>query len=830
MEEGAPKPLTIEAARKRLGLAKEDHLADYLPHWKEVEMRLAGMAAQAEDPAAKASFEKDLAELREVLKTAMEAPDFETQASQPAVAEVQTPVPAPPVARPESPVPPSTPAPATPADASPKPEGGVGNDIEEKQQEVESKVEKSPPAAGVVEESPEINDNEEPGPEAELASPAEGITSPENEMETPVSSEKPDGEEPVSDHVDSPPPVELTDPAPPVPEKKLDLPQSSTGSAESPDDVEEPEPLRSSRPTETKDLVLSEEEASTGPSRGKGMLVWLLIVGLLGGAGYWGYQHWVVKGLDASAVSESLQETQRKFEDSLEKRRWDEAEELIQQMKAEGADEKVLKEALASVEQGRIEERGQQIAFLVGNAQSALEAGQLSEAEKFCLEIEKLQPDHPKLNSFRQVISESKLEVRSLLMVKTIEKAIADEDWKVAAGQLEALVEANGNHPRIPGFRETLKGAEEEMRLRREKAAELVERARELDKGTYSEEALALMEEAVRLDPSEENRELYQRMASYGKVVRVPEDHSTVTEALKAAKTNDRVFVSKGTYQEVLVIPPGVELVGESPTDTIIECPASVGAVITIGSEGKEKVRVSALTLRHTGLVNDEERFPILAIDGGNAEIDNVIVNRASGHGIAVLNGGRADLKLCKVTDCGWDGIAVTDEDSRVSLSEVVSEKNLHHGIDFWNGASGQISESVFTGNGRTGILAIAPVAAIRVEKCKSTNNREVGLVFSEANGIELNDCDVHENLLGGVVFDQESKGISLTNSRVTKNGEAGIVFVEGVEILAESGNTVEGNKGKQIWKNAVFPARAEDDTVSPPPPPPLPEENPKEN
>ena len=633
MDDPVAQSLTVEAARRRLGLGKEDRLAEYLPHWKEVEIRLAGMAAEAKEPAARAGFEKDLAELREVLK-------------------------------------------------------------------------------------------------------------------------------------------------------------------------------------------IASEEAVEESSRGKGLLVWLFVVGLLCGAGYWGCHQWVLNGGSDLKSVINLRETEERFEEALETRRWDEAEKLVKLLSADGANEGKVKDGLARVNQGRVEERGQQIAFLVSNVQSALEAGQLSEAETFCLEIEKLQPNHPQLKEFRTVISESKLEVRSLLMVKSIEKAIADDDWRAAAIQLNSLVKENSAHVRITGFRKELESAEKDMKVRRKKAAGLVASARELDKGTHSEEALTLVEEAVRLDPSKENRELYQRMSSYGKMIKVPGDHPTITAAFKIAVANDRVFVAKGIYQESLMIPAGVELVGESPTDTIIECPASVGAVITVG-HGGAKVRIAALTLRHTGLVNDEERFPILAVDGGRVEVNNVMVTRASGHGIAVLNGGEADLNLCKVTDCGWDGIAVTDEGSRVVLTKVTSEKNLHHGIDFWDGASGQIFESVFTGNGRTGLLAIAPTKMIRIEKTKSENNREVGFVFSEAVGVELIDCDVHENLLGGIVFDQESKGIKVTNNRVTKNGEAGIVFVKGVEIVSDSGNIVKDNKGKQFWKDAVFPERSEDDSVSPPPPPP---------
>jgi tetratricopeptide (TPR) repeat protein len=676
VDDSAAPTLTVEAARKRLGLGKDDQLADYLPHWKEVEMRLAGLAVEARDPAAKASFEKDLAELREVLRVVCEDPKLKLEL-----------------------------------------------------------------ALGL-----------KPGPE------------PESESES-----------------------------------------------ESAAELEPKQNRQQNRNRKRKQN-----------SGGKGVLAWLLVLAFLGGAGYWGYQQWLGNGIGERQNVVNLRETEDRFEEALEKRRWDDAEDLVELLEAEGAEKAKVKDALSRVKRGRVEERGQQIAFLVSNAQSALEAGQLTEAEKYTAEVENLQPGHPKVPEFRLTIRQSKMRVRSLLMAQEIEKALENEDWRAAGNQLEALVKGNAGHPRIPEFRKKLEAAEAEMKARRVQADELIAKARELDQGTYSAEALKLVEEAMRLDPSEANRELFKRMSSYGKVVKVPGDFPTITAALKVAKENDRVFVAKGTYQESLVVPAGVELVGESRGDTIIECPAKIGSVIMIGA-GDGEARISSLTLRHSGLVNDDERFAILALDGGKIEISDVVVARASGHGIAILNGGVARLNLCKVTDCGWDGIAVTGEESSVILEKVTSEKNLHHGVDFWDGASGRVTESSFLENGRAGLLAISPSLPISIEKTKSEKNREVGFLFSNAVGVSLTDCDVHENLLGGMVFDGESMGIQLKNNRVTKNGEAGIVFERGVEVANDSGNMVKDNFGKQIWKDAVFPNLAEEDTVSPPPPaPPL--------
>lgn len=549
-------------------------------------------------------------------------------------------------------------------------------------------------------------------------------------------------------------------------------------------------------------------------------VIWVLLIGLLLGGGFLGFQKWSELQDAEKMTSSDLRGLEESLEVALEKRRWEEAEELIDLLKSKGAKEETISNAYSKIEDGRVEEREQQIAFLVSNVQSSLEAGQLSEAESYCAQVEVLEPDHPLLRKFRTTIDKSKLKVRSRLMVSAIEKALEEDDLRTAQNQLESLMKGNPGHPRISAIRANLKTAEVEMQMRREKAAKLVAQARELDEGTYSSEAITFLEEAVRLDPSEENCELYKRMSSYGKMVRVPGDHDTITAALKAAKVNDRVFVSKGVYHEAVVVPNGVELVGESRGETIIECPADIGAVITVLSDTRG-VRVASLTLRHSGLVNDEERFPIVAIDGGKMEGEDLAVVRASGHGIAVLNGGSAKFSVSKISDSGWDGVSVTGEGSFVELSEVTCEGNLHHGVDFWDGASGAIGRSYLTGNGRNGVFAIASLQPITIEATRSEKNREVGFYFSGVSGVTMTDCDAVENFLGGILFAKESEGITLTGNRVNKNGEAGVIFESGVKVLSEEENLVEENRGKQIWRDAVFPELSGEETVSPPPPPP---------
>ncbi len=640
MEAPPSHPLSVAEARKRLGLGEHDHLADYLPHWKEVEVRLARLTEEAEDPGTKAGYANDLESLRHVLR--------------------------------------------------------------------------------VLEE---------------------------------------------------------------VPRER----------------------------------------------RGKtGFVVWLMMVGLLAGGGYYGYQQWA--GLDQGyeVRREGLGQTLEDFDQAIEKRRWDEAELLIVQLKETGASDEQIAEAFDRIEQGRVEEKGQQIAFLVGNAQSALEAGQLTEAENFCAQVLELQPDHPQIPEIRSLIRESRMKVRSLLMVREIERAMQEENWRVAESQLSSLVEDQPDHPAISSLQARLEAAKKVLMENQAKAAVLLSRARELDEGVYSAEALTLLEEAVRLDPSEEIRAIYKRMSEYGKVMRVPSEHATISDALKVAKANDRIFVEKGTYTESLIVPEGVEIVGESRAETIIECPAENAAVITVG-KGNKKVRVASLTLRHQGLVNDEERFPIVLVDSGRLILEDSLVFRASGHGVAVLNGGQATLLLCKIVESGWDGVSVKGESSGAVLSQVTSEGNLHHGADFWDGANGQISKSQFLSNGLAGVTAIGSTESMKIEESRSEGNREIGFFFSNVAGAEIENCDAHKNQLGGIVFEHGSKGIKVNNSRVSGNGKAGIVFEKGVEIVSNESNMVEKNEGHQVWSEAVFSPRPGDETITPPPPAPPVEEKSEE-
>lgn len=571
-----------------------------------------------------------------------------------------------------------------------------------------------------------------------------------------------------------------------------------------------------------REVIAVLRDTPSRPARSYGMRIWATIVALILGAGILGYQKWVLRNSSAPPVTElSLDDQQAQFFDVLEIRRWSQAEELLTSLSEKGASEEWIAEARQQILQGQTEENGQQVGFLIGNAQAALEAGRLTEARKFCDQVEKLQPDHPKLSELRNLIDEGLIQVRSMLIIKSTQKSIESGNWELAEKNLAELIKLQPRHTEIPGLRKRLDDVRSALEEDRAKANELLVKARQLDEGTYSAEALTLLEEAIRIAPTDELRMLYKKMSTYGRALKVPSEFKTITEALKAVRGNDRIILSKGTYQESLTLPPGVEILGESRDSTVIEYEGAKGSVITLNKPGA-KVRLASLTLRHRGLVNESERYPVIAVSGARLQLEDASLRSASGHGIAVINGGIAKLAQCEISKSGWDGIVVQGEQSRISLIKVICRENLHNGLDFWEGGSGRIEDSQFLKNGRSGIYAIEPSGPVEIISSRSEGNRQLGFYLLSAPSISISQCQVHQNLLGGILIEDSTKETSLLGNKVTKNGEVGVAIERGVQLVRFEGNIVEKNQGRQIWKEAIFPEPTETENASPPPPPPL--------
>ena len=368
------------------------------------------------------------------------------------------------------------------------------------------------------------------------------------------------------------------------------------------------------------------------------------------------------------------------------------------------------------------------------------------------------------------------------------------------------------NDARIPELSRRIDVKLAELQARQLKALDILKKAKLLDHGQFSAEAITLLDEAQLLDP--ENPDilaLHQKISDYTRTIQVPADYATISEALAAARSRDRIQIAAGTYKESIRIEKGVRLEGAVDGKTIIELPAAEASLVTIAPSA-EGVHLSHLILRHVGFDLDDDRLSAVIVQGATATINACDISQAAGHGIAVIEGAQVSISGCKVSSCGWDGISVygknESQSSRADVRDTTSQNNMNHGLEFWNGGVGSVTNGRMLANGLCGVLAMGSGTEVSIKTSLSSRNRGAGILISDQAKAEViaNRCD--KNLLSGFVARGEGTEVSLTACVATGNQEVGILIHQGVKRNAFSGNKANANTKRQVWLDAKLPTR----------------------
>ncbi len=411
-----------------------------------------------------------------------------------------------------------------------------------------------------------------------------------------------------------------------------------------------------------------------------------------------------------------------------------------------------------------------------------------------------------KLELIRQ--SRRKQEISRTLMAVT--DAINQGKIRQAREALAQLRKLDPQNPDTAALSNRIEVRAEELKKRHAKAESLCLQAAKLDTGEYSPEAMALLEEARRLHPeSAEILALHQKMGNYTRAINVPADYPTITGALEAARPRDIIRVAPGIYREAVVIDKPVRLEGSADGKTVIELPAKEAGLVTITSAAKG-ARVSGFVLKHSGFDHSAERYSAITVEAAGASVTSCGIERAAGHGIAVVDGAKVRITGCKVRLCGWDGISVYGNGSEAEITEVLSQGNLQNGIGFWHGGSGKVSGSRMLKNGLCGILAMSKGAEVFLTSNTCSANREAGILLSDAVSATLTSNLCEKNLLSGIVARSPGTSVALVNNVTKGNHEAGILTHFGIKIRKFENNRSSGNTSQQIWRDAKLKAPKE--------------------
>lgn len=563
-------------------------------------------------------------------------------------------------------------------------------------------------------------------------------------------------------------------------------------------------------------LRVVEAERDREPSlRGEGMGLRLglalLIAGILVAAAWYGNRTIEEGGYlrDREGIAR-LEAMARLAEES---RDWSGAEEVYAELNKLIPDSARVREGLARVADGREEARRQKLGFLVGSIRASMEGRNWEEAERLLGNLREMEVDHPEIGSFIKVIQTGRVSDRIAGLLEQAEEALKEEQW-VSLGDHTAKLEAIApDHKQLARFKTATEEGMKVLEGRRVRARELYEKALALDNGEFSDPALETLREAIRLDNRTDYQNLYNKMSAYTRLLKVPGDYSTITEALAAARTNDKIRLGEGVFNESLSMNVKVDLEGAGRGKTIIQCEAQKASVLLSAKEASGS-RVAALTLRQTGIYLAAERYPVALADGGELVLEDCLIEGGAGHGVAVINGGSARLRSVEVLKCGWDGLAVNGEGSVAHAENCRFDSNFHHGIDAWGGGRVTVKSSRATRNGLAGAVIMSRGVRSELVQCTIDRNREVGISISNGTVAVLRSNRVEENLLGGVMVEGEGTAAGMEGNVAERNRKFGIMVDRRSVVEPFRDNETKDNVGEQLMLKAVMP-----EEVVPPPP-----------
>lgn len=262
------------------------------------------------------------------------------------------------------------------------------------------------------------------------------------------------------------------------------------------------------------------------------------------------------------------------------------------------------------------------------------------------------------------------------------------------------------------------------------------------------------------------------------KTIVVPEDYSSVQEAVDKAFDGDVVLVKNGTYNGSIVINKQITLIGEDKADTIIEGDWSLNGTVVLVEH--DEVVVENLTLK-------------AAYDAG-----------PHGRGIHLLN-----VKGCKVSSCNFESYV---------------------GVWLYQASNNTIENNFIDGTN----AGMPPVIGIKLQL--SDDNRIVGndvLEYSYGFGISLESSDRNvlekNQLLNNYngIWVKDSNNNNFTDNKVTVTLEVFLRFEDnvllgcyGIRLYHSSNNSITDNsfvdcpKGVRIWSSSCYNV-IENNTVS---------------
>jgi parallel beta-helix repeat protein len=577
--------------------------------------------------------------------------------------------------------------------------------------------------------------------------------------------------------------------------------QAAVGESDEPEAAEPEAPIAAAHGESTP----RPPTARRGPPRWRMVAYFALFLTIGGVGGGWIYTQ-------QAAEREARRQVRITFLEGLaerlvENRRWNEAGLAYAKIERLSPGSEVAARGRRSIEFGMREEQEQFVGYWSGEALAAFEAGRLDDAAEAADKVLARYPREREIARLRERIEARRLEQSRNQWAERIRAAADGRDWDAAASHLSKMARELPGDPLIDQLAVEVAEAREEARRAVARALELADAARLRDQGKFDAQALAWAREAVALAPDHEQiRALYEKLASYSRTLRVPDDYPDLPTALAEARDRDRVVLGEGVFAGGVVINVGLRLEGRGAGATRIEAAAEDAPVLTFGPGAGDAV-VTGLTMAHRGFDQSETRYSAVQVRGAEVGFSDCEVRDASGHGLEAIEGGRVRVTRCRFVNNGWNGLTARGSGSRMSVEDSVSEGNFGHGFETWDEAEAVISGSEAKQNSRNGIAIDSEAEGLDLSGNKVLGNREYGILLAAGASGRVTENSVYANLLGGMLIRFAAISVVTRGNHLEENGGPGLILETGLRREIYEDNRVTGNSGGNVLAGVEFGA-----------------------
>jgi len=281
--------------------------------------------------------------------------------------------------------------------------------------------------------------------------------------------------------------------------------------------------------------------------------------------------------------------------------------------------------------------------------------------------------------------------------------------------------------------------------------------------------------------------------------ITVPDDFSTIQEAVNAANPGDTIYVRAGTYQEIVTINKNnLALTGENKHTTIIDGGGVSSPVVYV--ERVNDVAISGFTIQ-----NGQKGIYIQA--SHNSAVSGNKINSNHG-GIHIYGSYNCTVSGNRITKNTWSGIyLLSSNNSLVSgntladnnpsgVHVLFSENNVVSGNTVTNSTYEDIyffgshdciaSGNIVTNSGTVGV-GFSSSYNVTVSENRITNSHDHAIATFYSNNSIISGNTITDSIYNGIYI-SGSENIVISENNITNCPLAGMNFID------SNNNTVSGN------------------------------------